>query len=76
MKNRAELDADLDSLEASMPMMMEATQATDQMEEFSSLAQAIQDAAGPDDKQHVWTRLQSILRENQLIPGEDEPAGA
>lgn len=72
-KNRAELDAELDRLAAGMPAMLERTQESDQMEAFAGLADEIRESAGSEDSSHVWSRLQCILRENGLIPGDDEP---
>lgn len=73
MKPRAELDAALDALERALPAMLEGTRPEDWMEAFAGQAEPIRDAAGPDDLPHVNNRLQCILRDAGLIPGDDEP---
>ncbi len=73
MKTRAELDAALDVLQQSLPTMLEQTRPEDWMEAFAGEAEPIRDAAGPDDIVHVNNRLQCILRDAGLIPGDDEP---
>jgi hypothetical protein len=43
------------------------------MEAFAGNADEIMEAAAPEDRTHVWNRLQCILRDAGLIPGDDEP---
>lgn len=72
-KTRAELDAALDALEKALPAMLEQTVPEDWMEAFAGEAEPIREAAGPEDLAHVSNRLQCILRDAGLIPGDDEP---
>jgi hypothetical protein len=72
-KTRAELDTELKQLEEWMPVMMAETPEEWQMEAFAGNADEIMEAAAPEDRTHVWNRLQCILRDAGLIPGDDEP---
>ncbi len=72
-KTRAELDTALCVLEADLPAMLEQTRPEDWLEAFAAEADPIRDAAGPADAEHVNSRLQCILRDAGLIPGDDEP---
>lgn len=73
MKTRAELDAELDALEAGLPALLAETQPEDQMEAFAGIADEIREQASIEDADHVWGRLQCMLRDAGLIPGDDEP---
>ncbi len=73
MKTRAELDAALDVLTEDLPAMLEQTRPEDWMEAFAGEAEPIRDAAGAEDIEHVNSRLQCIVRDAGLIPGDDEP---
>lgn len=72
-KSRAELDAELDELEQWMPTMLAETDEASQMDAFAGRAELIEEATAPIDREHVWNRLQCILRDAGLIPGDDEP---
>ena len=72
-KYRAELDAELAQLEQWMPVMLAETDEASQMVAFAGRAELIEEAAAPDDQEHVWNRLQCILRDAGLIPDDDEP---
>jgi hypothetical protein len=72
-KSRAKLDTALAQLEQWMPAMMAETEESSQMDAFAGRAELIQVAAAPDEQEHVWNRLQCILRDAGLIPGDDEP---
>jgi hypothetical protein len=74
MKNtRQDLDARLDALAASVPRMLEGSSGDSEKGVFDRIIEEIKQAAGPEDTDHVWSRLQCILRDNGLIPGDDEP---
>lgn len=75
MKTRAELDAELDALEAGLPALLAETRPDDQLEAFAGVADEIREQAGPEDEAHVWSRLQCMLRDAGLIPGDEEPCG-
>ena len=75
IKSRAELDAELDALEAWMPTMLEETDEVCQMSAFAGRADIIEDHAGPDDTAHVHERLQRILVTHCLIPSDEGPCG-
>ncbi len=70
---REALDQKLDALAAAMPQILADTTEEAHMDAFAGMADQITDAAGPEDADHVWSRLQCILRDNGLIPGDDEP---
>ncbi len=72
-KTRADLDAALEDLERRLPAMLEGTRPEDWLEAFAGEADPIRDAAGPEDLVHVDNRLQCILRDAGLVPGDDEP---
>ena len=44
------------------------------MEEFADIADEILEAADEGDYEHIWPKLQCILRDNGMIPG-GAPAG-
>ena len=69
------LDQKLDALAAAMPQMMADTDEASKMDAFAGIADEIQEAASDEDRDHVWSRLQCILRDNGLIPGDEEPCG-
>jgi hypothetical protein len=72
-KSRAELDAELTQLEQWMPTMLAETDETSQMVAFAGRAELIEEATAPIDREHVWNRLQCMLRDAGLVPGDDEP---
>lgn len=72
-KTRAELDIALDVLEQDLPTILEGVRPEDWLEAFAAEADPIRDAAGVEDLRHVDSRLQCILRDAGLIPGDDEP---
>lgn len=72
-KTRPELDTELAELEAWMPTMQAETEDDWQLEAFAGRADEILDATAAADHEHVWSRLQCILRDAGLIPGDDEP---
>ena len=72
-QDRATLTDRLAKLEAYMPEMIESTRPEDHLEAFAAYADEIRESAGPDDLAWVDHRLNCILHESGLIPGDDEP---
>jgi len=72
-KTRPEIDAALDDLQERLPAILDATRPEDWLEAFAGEADPIRDATGPEDLAHVDDRLQCILRDAGLVPGDDEP---
>ena len=73
MKTLTELDKELDLLAAWVPQMLLETDEASQMDAFAGRADLITDATPAEHHDHVWSRLQCILRDNGLIPGDEEP---
>jgi len=73
MKDRAQLDEEIDDLAAWLPAMLAETAETDQMDAFAGRAELIEDQAGPEDAAHVRERLQRLLVEHCLIPADEGP---
>ena len=71
---REELDARLDTLAANVVQMREGS-AEPLRDAFDRAAAELSSGAGPDDVDHVWSRLQCIQRDAGLIPGDEEPCG-
>ena len=72
--DRATLDHQLDELEASLPALIAETRAEDVMEAFAGIADEILERASPEDCRHVDGRINCILHQAGLVPGdEDEP---
>ena len=76
MKTRAELDAALNALAGKLDSLFADTAPEDWLEAFAGEAEPIRDAAGPEDLAHVDWRIQCILRDAGLIPGDDEPCSS
>jgi hypothetical protein len=71
---REELDARLDTLTANVAQMIGGS--TEPLRDaLDSAAAELSSGAGPDDVDHVWSRLQCIQRAAGLIPGDEEPCG-
>lgn len=73
--SRSDLDAELDSLAAWVPKMLTETDEHCHMDAFAGHAEGIEARTAHEDHDHYWSRVQCILRENGLIPGDDEPCG-
>jgi len=73
MKDRAELDEEIDALATWMPTMLAETDEASQMDVFAGRAELILEAAGPDDAAHVRGRVQRLLVEHCLIPADEGP---
>lgn len=70
---REKLDKELDRLQGDMPLLIQNVREEDRLEAFAAVADPIRESAAPGDEAHVWSRLQCMLRDNGLIPGDDEP---
>lgn len=73
MKDRAELDEEIDDLAAWMPTMLAETDEASQMDAFAGRAELIEDQAAPDDAAHVRERLQRLLVDNCMVPADEGP---
>lgn len=73
MKDRAELDEEIDALAAWVPTMLAETDEASHMDAFAGRAELIEDAAGPDDASHVRERLQRILVTYCMVPADEGP---
>jgi len=67
MTTRPEIDAALDRLEASLPGMLEDFGAANVLTTFTAAAEDIRRNAAPNDRNYVWARIQSMLRDAGLI---------
>jgi hypothetical protein len=72
MKTRAELDAELEALEARLATFIAVLDESEVSEAFAGEAEAIEEAAGPEDAEHVRARLDCMLASQGLIPGDNE----
>lgn len=70
---REELDEQLDELAACVPQMMAETEESSHSDAFAGIADELLERTSAEDRPHVWSRLQCILRDNGLIPGDEEP---
>ena len=68
---RRNLDLALDALAAAMPRLMSDILQADRLGHFTSLGDELFDLAHPNDKSHVWSRLEGIQREHGLIPRDE-----
>ena len=69
---RDELDALVEDLGQQLPDLIDSGR-PDLMDAFSERADAILALADPADRDHVWSKLQCLLRDAGLIPGDEEP---
>ena len=70
-KTREELAIALDKLEARLPAMIAEYQAADLMDAFAREAQLIEQGATLMDSDYVHGRLNGMLRDAGLIPGDE-----
>ena len=73
MKDRAEIDRELDAIAAWVPVMLAETADTDQMDAFASRAETLVEGAGADDSGYIHDRLQRILVANCMVPADEGP---
>lgn len=71
-KSRSALDADLAALEARLATFIAELDESDVFDAFAGEAEMIEDAAGPEDAEHVRARLDCMLASQGLIPGDNE----
>jgi hypothetical protein len=71
-KTRKELDEILAQLEYTLPTLLKESEESDFMEAFAGEAEVIEDAAGPDDIDHVRGRINCMLRSRGLIPSDND----
>ncbi len=72
MQSREEIDARLTLLGQHMSEIVALDDAL-QIDAFERSAAGIRADTQETDREHVWSRLQCLLRDNGLIPGDDEP---
>lgn len=72
-KTRVELDAELAKFERHVIQMVDECPECDLMDAIAGEAEVIEDAAAPAELAHVHSRIQCILRDAGLIPGDEEP---
>lgn len=73
MKTRAELDKLVESMAAEYVAKADTAEPEQLARSLAELQDSIQAQATPEDVPHVWSRLQCVLRDAGLIPGDDEP---
>lgn len=69
---RSALDAELDALAAWVPTMLAETDEHCQMDAFAGHADEIEARTAHEDHDHFWSRVQCILRDHGLVPGDGE----
>lgn len=72
MQSREEIDARLTHLAQPMSEIV-ALDDSAQIDAFDPIAEGIRADTQGTDREHVWSRLQCLLRDSGLIPGDDEP---
>lgn len=75
-KSRIELAAALDALQARLPSMIAQYDDDQVMEAFAGEAELFETGVAAVDQVFVRDRLQCMLRDAGLIPGDDEPCSA
>jgi hypothetical protein len=71
-KSRADLDAELDALEARLATFIAELDESEIFDAFAGEAEVIEDAASEHDAGHVRARLNCMLASQGLIPGDNE----
>lgn len=67
-ETRAEIDEMLDRLEALLPQLIMETPSPDLMDAFDGLADPIREVTAPADVDHLDSRLNAMLEDNDLVP--------
>lgn len=75
-KTDAELVAELDALQSRLPAMITDYDPDAVMEAFAGEAELFETGVDAADRPYVSNRLQCMLRDAGLIPGDDEPCSA
>lgn len=73
MKTRDDLDKLVSALAAEYAQRADVGSAEDMVRSLAELQESIQAQASPEDAAHVWGRLQCVLRDAGMIPGDDQP---
>ena len=68
-----QLKAALDELEAALPRMIAEYPESDLMDAFAGEAEMIEYKVDDEDRAFFSARVQCMLRDAGLIPGDDEP---
>lgn len=71
--NAAELASALDILEVALPEMIKQYDESDVMDAFAGEAEVIEGKVREEDRHYFNNRVQCMLRDAGLIPGDDEP---
>jgi hypothetical protein len=71
-KPRAVLDSELDALELRLATFISELDESEVFDAFAGEAEVIEEAAGPEDAEHVRSRLDCMLASQGLIPGDNE----
>jgi hypothetical protein len=69
--DRATLDRQLDELQAQLPQLIAETEPEHLMDAFAGIADEILERASPEDCRHVDARINCMLHEAGLVPGDD-----
>jgi hypothetical protein len=72
-KSKAELIVALDELESRLPVLIAESEPSNLMDAFAGEAEVIDDAVADEDRAYFNNRVQCMLRDAGLIPGDDEP---
>lgn len=73
--HRADLVTQLEALELALPdILARCTDEADFWPEFAGIADEIVEAALPEDHDYVAGRIDSMLKNAGMIPGEDQGA--
>lgn len=70
--DRATLDRQLDELQAQLPQLIAGTEPEHVMDAFAGIADEILERASAEDCRHVDARINCMLHEAGLVPGDDE----
>jgi len=71
--SRAQLEQMLDALDESVPRLVRNKSLPgDFWTGFTSMAQAIQDRASPEDRAWICDRLEAIQQKHHLVPPPDQ----
>lgn len=73
---RADLDVALAELALWVPRMITETDEASQMDAFAGHVEGLEHLVADEDHDHFWSLKQCILRDNGLVPGDDEPCDA
>ena len=72
-KSRRELDIELDKLAAWVPLMLESTADSEQMDVFTGMVKLVEATSNASDLPYVHDRVQRILSDNCMVPSDEGP---